>query len=165
MTLVPAISTSEHFSSIAQSDASLSTLSETPPSSTERLFAALTDCANLHPDPTSDSDSEAGEPAIANEGDGHFFSSMNGHSSGSVLPPAMPGSGGWITAENIGDFYDEDGNPRDPADLPENMARIASAGGTMGNGAGSVRQRDEDADVTDEDVRLNGDETKWRRTE
>ena len=79
----------------------------------------------------------------------------------------MPGSGGWITAENIGDFYDDDGNPRDPDGLPAYTARIAGAGAgaTLGNGAGSVRARDEDGDVTDEDVHLNGDETKWRRTE
>lgn len=165
VTLIPADSTSEHDSPVAESDASLSTPHEVPLSSTKRLFAALTDCANLHPDPTSDSDSEAGGPTIAYEGDGHFFSIINGRSSGTALPPPMPGSGGWITAENVGDFYDEDGNPRDPDDLPADMARIAVAGAMLGNGAGSVRARDEDEDVTDEDVKLNGDETKWRRTE
>lgn len=169
MTLVPANSTSEHISPIAEADASLSTPGENLLSSTERLFAALTDCANLHPDPISDSDpdSGAGGPAIAYEGDGHF--TINGdHSSRPALPPPMPGSGGWITAENVGDFYDEDGNPRDQEDdMSGYLTRIAGADGPLGNGAGSVRARggDEDGDDTDEDVRLNGDETKWRRTE
>lgn len=79
----------------------------------------------------------------------------------------MPGSGGWITAENVRDFYDEDGNPRVLDSLPGNITSISSTGETLGNGAGSVRARDEDddGDATGEDVRLNGDETKWRRTE
>lgn len=162
MTLIPASSTSEHVSPTAESDTSFSTPSDAPISPTDRLFAALTDCANLHPDPTSDSDSDAGGPAIAYEGDGHFFSTMNGHSSGPALPPPMPGSGGWITAENVRNFYDEDGNPLVLDNLP---GSISSAGETLGNGAGSVRARDEDGDATDGDVRLNGDETKWRRTE
>ncbi|MCJ1264788.1 hypothetical protein MMC22_004663 [Lobaria immixta] len=165
VTLIPTNPTSEHVSPIAESDASFPTTSEAPISSTDRLFAALTDCANLHPDPTSDSDSEAGGPAIAYEGDEHFFSTMNGHSSGPALPPPMPGSGGWITAENVRDFYDEDGNPRVLDSLPGNITSISSTGETLGNGAGSVRARDEDGDATGEDVRLNGDETKWRRTE
>lgn len=133
-------------------------------SSTDRLFAALTDCANLHPDPTSDSGSEAREPAIAYEGDGHF-SAMNGHSSGLDLPPPVPGSGGWITAENVGDFYDEDGNPRNPNSVFGYASGISRPAETLGSGAGNVRARDEDDDVIDEDVKLNGDETKWRRTE
>lgn len=133
-------------------------------SSTDRLFAALTDCANLHPDPTSDSGSEAGGPAIAYEGDGHF-SAMNENSSGLDLPPPVPGSGGWITAENVRDFYDEDGNPRDTSSVSGYASGISRPAETLGSGAGNVRARDEDDDVTDEDVKLNGDETKWRRTE
>lgn len=44
------------------------------------------------------------------------------------LPPPMPGSGGWITAENMGEFFDEEGNWR---------------GGELGAGAGVVRERGE----------------------
>lgn len=139
------------------------TAADPPLSSTDRLFAALTDCANLHPDPMSDSEAGGGGPAITFEGDQTCFSSTtNGHS---ALPPPMPGSGGWITAENIGDFYDDDGNLRD---FPDLLLSAAAGGATLGNGAGSVRARDEDedGDVGDEeDVRANGDETKWRRTE
>lgn len=46
------------------------------------------------------------------------------------LPPPMPGSGGWITAENAHEFFDEDGNWR-------------GRGGSLGEGAGRVRGRDE----------------------
>ena len=67
------------------------------------------------------------------------------------LPPPMPGSGGWITADNVGEFFDEEGNWR---------------GGWLGPGAGMVRSRDEDegADGVVEDADGDGDETKWRRT-
>ncbi|CAK7567296.1 MAG: hypothetical protein SEPTF4163_005259 [Sporothrix epigloea] len=46
------------------------------------------------------------------------------------LPPPMPGSSGWITAENAHEFFDEDGNWR---------GRDSGLGG----GAGRVRGRDE----------------------
>ncbi|ERT01762.1 hypothetical protein HMPREF1624_00056 [Sporothrix schenckii ATCC 58251] len=48
----------------------------------------------------------------------------------SDLPPPMPGSGGWITAENAHEFFDEEGNWR-------------GRGGSLGEGAGRVRGRDE----------------------
>lgn len=39
----------------------------------------------------------------------------------------------------------------------------------LGDGAGSVRARDDEGDVTDEEIHVNGhvngDDTKWRRTE
>ena len=75
-----------------------------------------------------------------------------------ALPPPMPGSGGWITAENVGDFYDEEGNLRS-----ENQG--------LGEGAGSVRRREEDGGSedgegggVDGDGVGDGEETKWRRT-
>jgi len=65
------------------------------------------------------------------------------------LPPPVPGSGGWITAENAGTW----------------------GGGGLGPGAGVVRAREEEEDeeegygegdaVEGEEV---GEETKWRRT-
>ena len=55
------------------------------------------------------------------------------------LPPPVPGSGGWITAENVGEFFDEEGGWR---------------------GAGRVRGREEG-----EEGEGDGEETKWRRTE
>ena len=69
---------------------------------------------------------------------------------GRGLPPPMPGSGGWITAENVGEFFDEEGNWR--------------GRGGLGAGAGSVRGREEGEEGGDgEDG--DGEETKWRRTE
>ena len=74
-----------------------------------------------------------------------------------ALPPPMPGSGGWITAENVGEYFDEEGNWR---------------GQSLGEGAGSVRRRDEE-DIADGmesgeeaegDNAGDGEETKWRRT-
>lgn len=117
------------------------------------LFAALSACANLHPDPASDSEGEDGggrNPTIMFEGDADVSGIYPLGNGGGGLPPPMPGSGGWITAENVGEFFDEEGNFR--------------GGGGLGEGAGSVRTREEDGD--DEE---NGDgvedETKWRRTE
>ena len=120
---------------------------QTNASPIQDLFSAVSACANLHPDPASPSSSAAdgveGEepPAIA-------YESVDG------LPPAMPGSGGWITADNMHEFFDEEGNWR---------------GEGLGPGAGIVRGRDEE---DEEEAQTNGDgesadgpdETKWRRT-
>lgn len=61
-----------------------------------------------------------------------------------------PGAGGWITSENMQEFMDDDGN--------------FVGGGSLGAGAGTVREREEDA----EDDQVNGDggesDTKWQRT-
>jgi nucleotide-sensitive chloride channel 1A len=66
-----------------------------------------------------------------------------------------PGTGGWITSENLQDFMDENGEFR----MPEN--------GSLGAGAGTVRNADQFDDAVDGDD-VNGedtsDDTKWRRT-
>ena len=93
------------------------------------------------------------------EGDtGEPFTALTGvGGQQTALPPPMSGSGGWITAENVGEYFDEEGNWR---------------GQSLGEGAGSVRRRDDEdgvdgleggeeaegGDVGD------GEETKWRRT-
>ena len=74
-----------------------------------------------------------------------------------ALPPPLPGSGGWITAENVGEYFDEAGNWRDQS---------------LGEGAGSVRRREDDdgADGIEGEAAVEGngvdggEETKWRRT-
>lgn len=132
--------------------------SSEPQHPVQLLYTALSECANLHPDPASPgSDDEDGlaQPNIMFEGDGNSESahtSLNG--TAPALPPPMPGSGGWITADNVNDFFDEAGNFR---------------GGEqgLGQGAGSVRSREEvDAlvDGDDGDEEQESDETKWRRT-
>lgn len=79
----------------------------------------------------------------------------------SGLPPAMPGSGGWITAENLHEHFDGEGNwlpGRGPQeDLSEQDGVLINgfggaadgeeeeeegAGRRLGPGAGSVRTRE-----------------------
>jgi nucleotide-sensitive chloride channel 1A len=85
---------------------------------------------------------------------GAFHGAANGG-----LPPPFPGSGGWITAENVGDYFDADGNWIGGEDEQE----------PLGEGAGRARGRDE---VEAEDEKLtnghgteDGDEHKRPRTE
>ena len=142
---------------------------ETPAASSpldpvQDLYAALSACANLHPDPaTPGSEDEIGEdrgPNIMFEGDaGAPFTTLGGAGGQqTALPPPMPGSGGWITAENVNEYFDEEGNWR---------------GQSLGEGAGSVRRREDDdgggddgegQEVTGEEVVGDGEEAKWRRT-
>lgn len=110
------------------------------------LFTALSNCSNLHPDPI-DPDDEDGSRLM------QAGLALPGTSDGS-LPPAMPGSGGWITAENMHEFIDEDGNFIQDDDQEDD------AGGTieeLGPGAGTVRPRPDGENGTNED-------SKWQRT-
>ena len=110
------------------------------------LFTALSDCSNLHPDPVEQGDEEDGESRLMQAG-----LIMPGDSQGG-LPPAMPGSGGWITAENMHEFFDADGNYIGPDDEEQ-------AAGDLGPGAGTIRARDDEMDTTE-----GTDDTKWQRT-
>ena len=106
-------------------------------------------------------------PAIMFEGDqdvGGIYPLSNGEGGLSGLPPPMPGSGGWITAENAGEFFDGEGNWRGNGALGHEMG--VGGGGALGEGAGIVRTREEDVDGEDADGEGEGtEETKWRRTE
>jgi nucleotide-sensitive chloride channel 1A len=106
------------------------------------LFTALSDCSNLHPDPVQEGEEE-GESRLMQAG-----LIMPGDSHGG-LPPAMPGSGGWITAENMHEFFDEGGNYIGPEDDE------GAAAEDLGPGAGTVRARDEEMET---------DDAKWQRT-
>lgn len=141
-----------------------------PQSPIQSLFAAVSACANLHPDPVTpngeDGDEDVGGgPPVMFEGGVGYESTRTGMG----LPPPVPGSGGWITAENVGEFFDEEGN-----------FRGGVQGGGLGPGAGSVRGREEEVggeegrweDADGEGEREGngsgngpGEETKWRRTE
>ncbi|CAG8899866.1 unnamed protein product [Penicillium egyptiacum] len=121
---------------------------ETP---TQQLYNAVSACSNLHPDPVEqgDEDDEEDVPKFisAEEHDG-VFQLGNGD-----LPPPVDGSSGWITAENMDQFFDADGNwiaAGEPPSFP------------LGPGAGTVRSREEENGVEE-----NGDEdeTKWRKTD
>ncbi|KAI4254380.1 MAG: hypothetical protein L6R42_007220 [Xanthoria sp. 1 TBL-2021] len=123
----------------------------THPNAVEKLFSALSACADLHPDHDSNSDFDLEDDA-PHEDSGALYTQIDG------LPPPMPGSGGWITAENVGEFFDEEGNYR--------------GGEGLGEGAGRVREREDDDEggvVGANGDRVDGhegetEETKWRRT-
>lgn len=115
------------------------TLIPTLSSETQTLFAAVSNCSNLHPDPTLDQDEDMddGDDRIIFEGNVGYqgIPGLPGVQRGSAdggLPPPFPGSGGWITAENVSEFFDVEGN------------WIGDGGGeALGEGAGRVRTREE----------------------
>ncbi|KKA28444.1 hypothetical protein TD95_002593 [Thielaviopsis punctulata] len=124
------------------------TLKEQPEAA--RLYAAISVCSDLHPDPAAegDDDDDAAYPEIIVEGstehqalDG-FTGILKGAANGG-LPPPMPGSSGWITAENVHEFFDEDGNWIGGGDQVEGDEGGEDVSGVLGEGAGRVRQRDE----------------------
>lgn len=123
----------------------------THPNAVETLFSALSACADLHPDHDSNSDFDLEDDA-PHEDSGALYTQIDG------LPPPMPGSGGWITAENVGEFFDDEGNFR--------------PGEGLGEGAGRVRGREDEDDGGVEGANGDGvderegdsEETKWRRT-
>ncbi|KAJ4403726.1 hypothetical protein N0V82_010609 [Gnomoniopsis sp. IMI 355080] len=114
----------------------------------EKLFDAITACQNLHPDPADDDEDDDGEDYAdrivfesAVDGSSEAIEGLPGVFRGSAtgdLPPPMPGSTtGWITAENVGEFFDADGNWIGGGDDEE------KDGEDLGEGAGRVRARDE----------------------
>ena len=115
--------------------------SEGTPTSIQTLFEAVSNCSNLHPDPTFDDDQEMGEDGgdsrILFEGSVGYegISGLPGVQQGAVdggLPPPFPGSGGWITAENVSEYFDADGNWIGGGEVE-----------VLGEGAGRTRTRDE----------------------
>ncbi|KAL7625338.1 hypothetical protein AAE478_004554 [Parahypoxylon ruwenzoriense] len=125
-------------------DASPSAASIIDPLNVERttaLFNQISACSNLHPDPQDEEDEDdEGEDfdRIVFEGDAEgndiegLPGVLRGDSNGG-LPPPMPGSSGWITAENVDQYFDEDGN----------WIGEEGVSGELGDGAGRVRGRDE----------------------
>lgn len=121
---------------------------ETP---TQMLYAAVSACSNLHPDPGTDEEDNGAGRLLgsglvgAGVGDGG-------------LPPPVEGSSGWITAENMHEFFDEEGNWIAGGEEPTLP---------LGPGAGTVREREGEDDVGNqgpENAEGENDETKWRRT-
>lgn len=117
--------------------------SEGPLTPVRALFTAVSACADLHPDPLAEDDEQDGE--------------------GSGL--GAPGAGGWITAENMTEFFDEDGHFIGGAVSQGEGAD----GGELGSGVGTVRRREDvnGDDEEDSEGRVNGDVaegTKWQRT-
>ncbi|KAG0134388.1 regulator of volume decrease after cellular swelling-domain-containing protein [Tuber indicum] len=114
------------------------------------MFDALSVCAGLNPDEVG-SDEEDKEDGILWEED------VEGGGEGLGLE-GFPAGGGWITAENVGDFSFDDSVDGD----------VQTDGGVvLGLGAGTVRLRDEvergeSAGERREDVEET-EEAKWRR--
>lgn len=132
----------------------------------KELFEAVSNCSNLHPDPTyEDEEMEDGDgdSRIVFEGSVGYdgISGLPGVQRGAAdggLPPPFPGSGGWITAENVSEYFDAEGNWIAGEEEGEE-------GESLGEGAGRVRNREEL-----EGDGLNGhsehdDETKRPRTD
>ncbi|RFU31521.1 hypothetical protein B7463_g4841, partial [Scytalidium lignicola] len=127
------------------------------PSEIQKLFEAVSNCSNLHPDPAAQEDEDmeggGGDSRIMFEGISGLPGVIRGASDGG-LPPPFPGSGGWITAENVSEYFDEEGN------------WIGGGGDDegLGEGAGRVRLREE---VEEGEGKTNGDtdESKRPRTE
>lgn len=137
-------------------DEALATEDEPQLTPVQALYQALSACSDLHPDPDDD-DEEDGEGASRLMQAGL---AIPGTSDGS-MPPTMPGSGGWITAENMHEFVDEDGNfVADPNEVEGMEAEdVEEAAEELGPGAGTVRARAEDEKDGDD-----SEESKWQRT-
>jgi len=109
---------------------------DAPPSDIQALFNAVSTCSNLNPDP-ADGDEDIADGRIVFEGNVGYegISGLPGVVRGSStgdLPPPFPGSGGWITADNVSQYFDGDGNW-----IGENASE------PLGEGAGRVRGREE----------------------
>lgn len=121
-----------------EEDADIVELTLIPEGGAQALFEAVSNCSNLHPDPAMDEDEDmegGADSRIVFEGNIGYegISGLPGVQVGTAdggLPPPFPGSGGWITAENVSEYFDEDGN-------------WIAEGENLGEGAGRVRTRDE----------------------
>lgn len=118
-------------------------LPNSPTNSIQALYEAVSNCSNLHPDPSQQEDEEMEDGGMSSrivfegnvgyEGISGLPGALQGASDGG-LPPPFPGSGGWITAENVGEYFDTDGNWIGGGEGEEEP---------LGEGAGRVRGRDE----------------------
>ncbi|KAK5993729.1 hypothetical protein PT974_07166 [Cladobotryum mycophilum] len=104
----------------------------------QTLYESISNCSDLHPDPNNgEEDDEDEYDRIVFEGGAEheaiegFSGVLRGAEDGS-LPPPMPGSGGWITADNLHEYFDTEGNWIGEEEAEE-----------LGEGAGRTRPRDE----------------------
>ncbi|KAK3402857.1 regulator of volume decrease after cellular swelling-domain-containing protein [Sordaria brevicollis] len=121
-----------------------------PDNEATKLYKAISACSDLNPDPVEegDEDDEYDDDRIVFEGDAiEGFQGVFAGSSSGGLPPPMPGSGGWITAENVHEYFDADGNWIGGDEMVEEGEEEAGVSEELGEGAGTVRRRE---DVEDE---------------
>jgi nucleotide-sensitive chloride channel 1A len=135
-------------------------ITEKPETPTQLLFVSVSACSNLHPDPITAGEEDDEEGAL--QGSSLYQAGLIAAGSGDGgLPPPADGSSGWITAENMHEYFDEEGNWIGGGEEP-NLS--------LGPGAGTVRAREEDGGAggegeEEEGEGEDGDETKWRRTD
>ncbi|KAI1370872.1 regulator of volume decrease after cellular swelling-domain-containing protein [Hypoxylon crocopeplum] len=147
-----------------QSSADTPTIDPLNNERTTALFNQISACSNLHPDPQDEEngDEEEGDfDRIIFEGnvEGGAVEGLPGvimGDSNGGLPPPMPGSSGWITADNVDEYFDEEGN----------WIGGGGPGGEVGYGAGRVRTHDEvDRDGTNGHENGEDVDSKRPRTE
>ncbi|KAI1329117.1 regulator of volume decrease after cellular swelling-domain-containing protein [Xylariaceae sp. FL0255] len=118
---------------------------------THALFNQISACSNLNPDPRNEegdnSDDEFNADHIIFEGhvdrDGQEVDGLPGVLQGDSnggLPPPLPGSSGWITADNVDQYFDKDGNWIGQGGGGDDDDDAVS--GELGDGAGHVHGRD-----------------------
>ncbi|CAJ2507590.1 Uu.00g087760.m01.CDS01 [Anthostomella pinea] len=138
---------------------------------TNALFNQISSCSNLNPDPRDDEEDEEEDSAdrIIFEGSAEHGAAVDGlpgvllGDSTGGLPPPMPGSSGWITAENVDQYSDADGNWIGGQDGQDGEDGIS---GELGEGAGRVRDRDEaEKDGANSHDDADDTESKRPRTE
>ncbi|KAM3450659.1 hypothetical protein MY3296_005930 [Beauveria thailandica] len=116
-----------------------------------KLYEALATCSNLHPDPAGagaddDDDDDDYQDRIVFEGSTERHEALEGFqgvlrgATDGGLPPPMPGSGGWITAENVSEYFDDAGNWIGPG---AEVGGEEEGAAELGEGAGRTRARDE----------------------
>ncbi|RCI07708.1 hypothetical protein L249_5716 [Ophiocordyceps polyrhachis-furcata BCC 54312] len=102
----------------------------------KQLFDAVSACSNLHPDPEDDSDEENGYTIEDYDG-ANDVAVFTGLDADGNMPASVPGSGGWITAENAHNFFDDEGNwigENDDDDLGEGAGRVRPHSEVNGDG-------------------------------
>lgn len=134
---------------IPQSNPTTADASEAAVTEAKKLYQAISDCSDLNPDPVDqdDEDMEDAAERIVFEGDYQPVEGYEGVYAGNAgggLPPPIPGSGGWITAENMHEFFDADGNWIGGGNATVIGDEEEGVSDELGGGAGVVHGRDEE---------------------
>lgn len=164
LTIVPppaaetTVSTSAETATATAAERAVEDITEKPETPTQLLFAAVSACSNLHPDPVTAGEEDEEDEGGALQGSSLYEAGLIAPGSGDGgLPPPAAGSSGWITADNMHEYFDEEGNWIGGGEEP-NLS--------LGPGAGTVRTREEEEAAADGNEETgDGEETKWRRTD
>ncbi|KAK5654783.1 hypothetical protein OQA88_6819 [Cercophora sp. LCS_1] len=130
---------------------------ESGASDASKLFEAVSECSNLNPDPLGEDEEEEDEGRIIFEGEHEAlegYSAVYAGANDGGLPPPLPGSGGWITADNVHEFFDADGNWIGGEE--------EGVSGELGEGAGTVRRREEEDEANGHEREESADSKRPR---